>query len=402
MNQEKIGQFIALQRKERKLTQKELAEKLNVTNRSVSKWETGQCLPDVSLFEPLCNILNMDINELLAGEKLDKGSKERNKEVINFIEYSKKKNKIKVLVISLVSLFLIAIIILGTYFINNFNKTTIYELSGESENFRYSGGLLVVSNYKNVLSSGKVSVNNSELENVEILDVTLKSNNNIIVGGNKFFDGDGLIQEDYGYGEILNKEKVDNIDNWYLEIYYVVDNNLSVEKIDVNNEIVSKNNKFLIFKVGEISKEKEIKNEIDSKYDDGNFEYEIALMRYLEKKGYTHNVDSYSWMEKNIREYDEKTGEGVSIDPFWPRIMYRNKIDNNNYYLIQWTFMNPQSIKSPSFVVEGEFYGEKYSFSYNIEEDSIDCFEGECPGSAWEDAIRFLNDFDDIINFEGR
>ena len=72
MNQEKIGKFIAECRKKQKLTQEELAEKLNVNIRTISRWETGVSIPDLSLYEPLCNTLNITINELLSGSRLKK------------------------------------------------------------------------------------------------------------------------------------------------------------------------------------------------------------------------------------------------------------------------------------------------------------------------------------------
>lgn len=68
MNQKKIGAFIAECRKRKKLTQLELAEKLGETDRSVSNWENGVCLPDASLYRLLCDILQISINELFAGE----------------------------------------------------------------------------------------------------------------------------------------------------------------------------------------------------------------------------------------------------------------------------------------------------------------------------------------------
>lgn len=68
MDQKKIGVFIAECRKRKKLTQWELAEKLGVTDRSVSNWENGVCLPDASLYRLLCDILQISINELFAGE----------------------------------------------------------------------------------------------------------------------------------------------------------------------------------------------------------------------------------------------------------------------------------------------------------------------------------------------
>ena len=70
MNQIEIGRFIAECRKSKNMTQTQLAEILNTTNKSVSKWENGICLPDASLYEPLCDILGITINELFAGHKI--------------------------------------------------------------------------------------------------------------------------------------------------------------------------------------------------------------------------------------------------------------------------------------------------------------------------------------------
>lgn len=70
MNQADIGKFIAKCRKEKQLTQAQLAEKLNITDRAVSKWETGKSMPDSSIMLELCEILEITVNELLSGEKI--------------------------------------------------------------------------------------------------------------------------------------------------------------------------------------------------------------------------------------------------------------------------------------------------------------------------------------------
>lgn len=72
MNQERIGKFIAEQRKDKNLTQEQLAEKLGITKNAVSKWERGLGLMDMSLLKPLSDILDVNINEILAGEKIKK------------------------------------------------------------------------------------------------------------------------------------------------------------------------------------------------------------------------------------------------------------------------------------------------------------------------------------------
>lgn len=77
MNQTEIGKFIAKCRKEKKLTQAQLAEKLNITDRAVSKWETGKSMPDSSIMLALCEILGITVNELLSGENIDMESYEK-------------------------------------------------------------------------------------------------------------------------------------------------------------------------------------------------------------------------------------------------------------------------------------------------------------------------------------
>lgn len=71
MNQIKIGKFIAECRKKNNLTQMQLAEKLNITDRAISKWENGKGMPDSSIMLDLCNELKISVNELLCGELIE-------------------------------------------------------------------------------------------------------------------------------------------------------------------------------------------------------------------------------------------------------------------------------------------------------------------------------------------
>ena len=93
MNQEKIGKFIVKCRKDKKMTQSELAEKLGVTDKSIGNWENGRNMPDLSLFKPLCDVLGITINDLLSGEKISKDKyQERFEEnIVNTIDYSTKR-----------------------------------------------------------------------------------------------------------------------------------------------------------------------------------------------------------------------------------------------------------------------------------------------------------------------
>ena len=117
MDQKKIGKFIAEQRKNKKLTQEELANRLGVSINAVSKWERGICLMDMSLLKPLCEILDINVNELLSGEKIKNKDYSKNAEA-NFLNIFKlfNKYKYKQKILTIILILITSIIIIGTLF----------------------------------------------------------------------------------------------------------------------------------------------------------------------------------------------------------------------------------------------------------------------------------------------
>ena len=95
MNQEKIGKFIAKCRKDKHMTQQELAEKLGVSDRTVGNWENGRNMPDLSLFKPLCKEFNISLNDLMSGEIVEEKEYQEKLEenIINTIDYTNTKIK---------------------------------------------------------------------------------------------------------------------------------------------------------------------------------------------------------------------------------------------------------------------------------------------------------------------
>ena len=89
MDQVKVGKFIAECRKNKNLTQFQLAEKLNITDRAISKWETGKGMPDSSIMLDLCSELDISVNELLSGEKISMNDYNKKAEE-NLVEMAKK------------------------------------------------------------------------------------------------------------------------------------------------------------------------------------------------------------------------------------------------------------------------------------------------------------------------
>ena len=122
MNQIKIGKFIAAKRKEQNLTQEKLAEKLGITDRAVSKWETGKSLPDASIMLELCALLGITVNDLLCGEvvSMENYNEQMEKSLIEMVkqkEQSDKRLLTMEIVIGLIStIFLFVMLAVGIIF----------------------------------------------------------------------------------------------------------------------------------------------------------------------------------------------------------------------------------------------------------------------------------------------
>ena len=113
MDQEKIGKFIFELRKEKKMTQQELADKIGVTDRAISKWENGRGMPDLSLMRPLCDVLGITLNELISGERIEKKELQKKSEenILKTINYSNKKTKyFKLFLGCLITIFLLLVL----------------------------------------------------------------------------------------------------------------------------------------------------------------------------------------------------------------------------------------------------------------------------------------------------
>ena len=113
MDQIKIGKFIAECRKNVNLTQAQLAEKLGITDKAISKWERGIAMPDTSIMLELCDILGISVNELLSGEKIDMDNNEKKNEelLLEMAKEIEKKNKTiwttmwVIMIVSIIALF---------------------------------------------------------------------------------------------------------------------------------------------------------------------------------------------------------------------------------------------------------------------------------------------------------
>ena len=117
MDQEKIGKFISECRKKQNLTQLDLADKLNITDRAISKWETGRGLPDSSLMLDLCNILKISVNDLLSGEvvTMNEYNQKQEQTLLDMVK-QKEENDKRLLILEILIGIFSTIILLGFVF----------------------------------------------------------------------------------------------------------------------------------------------------------------------------------------------------------------------------------------------------------------------------------------------
>lgn len=237
MNQIKIGKFISECRKEKKLTQSQLAEKLNLTDKAISKWETGRGIPDSSIMLELCEILGISANELLSGEKIDE-EKYREKADRNIVLFTKEyeKNKrtkriILTVVIILIILFIVSII--GKLVYNNFELNVKYDrrvinCDIRDDNVIFINKGLSVVNYKYsvintenetmIFFEGKILLQNKIRSHFETWDSMAQ----LTDGRNPNFNTQIIIDKNK---DIVNcKEKI--------KIYYT---NMNVKKVNEQN-----------------------------------------------------------------------------------------------------------------------------------------------------------------------
>lgn len=155
MNQERMGKFIQEKRKEKNMTQQDLAEKLGVSNRTISKWETGRCLPDYSLINDLCKELDITINELFQGKDIDEES--------YTIEVKRKKLKAYLNAVKrYLILIIVAYLFYRLYVFGFYGLLTKYPIDDDENSFPKHG------NISNINVENKVMYNKEFDHNIRI------------------------------------------------------------------------------------------------------------------------------------------------------------------------------------------------------------------------------------------
>ena len=237
MDQEHIGKFIAECRKQKKMTQVELAEKLGVTEKSVSNWKNGRNTPDLSLFKPICDILDISINELMSGEKLNQDNYQEKLEE-NIINLSSKNNKTykKYLIIFFTTALVGFIIGLGLYILYETMEIDV----------KYDARVMEcnIQNNELVFQNKGISV-----FNMYYTTKTINDNNYIIFHNTVYLQKKRRSNWEYGesfatyltegripFASILTFDDLEDYDNVF--VYYTDDSIKKIEKLS-NSEFMN-------------------------------------------------------------------------------------------------------------------------------------------------------------------
>ena len=233
MDNKKIGLFIKEKRTFLGLTQKELANELNITDKAISKWETGLGLPDISLLEPLSKILGVTVTEILNGTDIEDTIKlsDADNYIIESINYSKNKykntiNKIITFLIVFISLILVILNIINIYnqhkdyYLDDIQNINTYQTMMNEDIKEIKNNFKIIKN-----SRGKYSDDDYKLIIKAISDINSSIDENILIN----YDGRGL-----KLNELLLTGNKNNIVTPLFSLSYIINNN-SKENTDMLN-----------------------------------------------------------------------------------------------------------------------------------------------------------------------
>lgn len=240
MNNKKFGSFIKELRKERNLTQEDLAKEFVVDRGTISKWERGEYIPSSDILLKISEYFDLTINELLAGEKLNKDNKEViNKITVDVLKEKEKKTKIikRIATTSILIILLLILSFLSYYFINNYNSISVHNLSGETERFNIDDGIMIISKQKVYIKIGEIQT--YEENEINYIRLYYKKNNKEyeIYKNSKI---EMTIVNIFGEDELFKYEDINYIkQNLYVDVIYNNEEKTETIKISVKEDFIN-------------------------------------------------------------------------------------------------------------------------------------------------------------------
>lgn len=227
MNNGTTGKIIKELRKEKNLSQRQLAEMIPISRQAVSKWERNERIPDASSLLRLSSIFDVTINELLIGKRIEKPSiKELENVTLELIDVSNKKidKSNNRFLITLIISCLLLILFLSYYFFNSYNSIQVYKISSNGNNFYTTSGLFIITREKTYLKIGNLDFKEDcTINNIKLL--YKKNGKNIIIFNDK--DINQEIMNIYGSEDYFKSSDIKYIIN---ESYLIINYNDNEEE----------------------------------------------------------------------------------------------------------------------------------------------------------------------------
>lgn len=318
MNIEKIGQFLKALRKERNLTQDQLAEYLNFDRTVISKWECGRKLPTVENFDALAKFYNVSINELVYGERMNKENAKEIKRIPIKIMIESQRIIHRVYTGCIMTILSAVFIVLICYFLSNYNSIKVYRVGGSTDNYVVKNTLMIISKHRSYLNFGEIDIIGDEGETISYDNYELYVKNGdtrIILASRE--DGD-LVEGLEKIDNYLNFNNINKfINNIYVDIY---DDNANIITIKLDATLEMTNNKVFYINDEDASNTENTKIGLKGKslpnFVRKNFKYDESKELYT----YSEIIDG----ENVDFEYDARSKE---INAYYNKFKYNYKYD---------------------------------------------------------------------------
>lgn len=363
-NEEDLGQLISSKRKEKNLTQKELAELLHISDKAISRWETNASIPDFKMLQQIGEILDISFKELIS-YKID----EKDEAVVNAIvkEYEKKTKKIEKNYRKLFLIFLLVVIflILLIFFRSTFNQFRLYDIAIIGDDYYESVGLYVDTNLQDYIYLGSLNLNKDiNMENATA-DIYIQNGNSKKIL--KHYDN---IANNIKFEIDKSYFKSNSLERYFDNVYIRVnDSNNDQEFIGQLNFVLRFSNNKIFYHINEET--------IDNNNDDDL----KNIKSKLKELGFKENAE-------NI--YVDPSGDfKYYVNGDYLVYLYDDSKANLRYNYKFYFESKKLIVAISSFKNTKEIIIEKYN--YDAKRDKMNCKVGQC--IDYKEVLKFLDKY---------
>ena len=361
-----LGKIITKYRKENNLTQLDLSKKLNITDKAISRWETGKSSPDLDMIARLSKLFKVDYNDLLKARLADdKDGEIIANEITEEFKEIKKRNAKKIKISIIIFLIIILIYTIAIIFTHTFNRFKVYNVGIDTNNIYIVNGIYVETRIRDTLNIGDLKIKGYEINNSDIISVDLY----YVANEKEYILQSYSSLENIRFDSNLSYIKVDDLskyfDNLYLNISIINTKNKETNyTVKLNFDLYFSNNKIFY------------KNQRKINVKSINLNTDEIKMILLENGFEEVNNNN---LLKEIKKYN------INYNSFANKINYTYKKNNLNY---RYTYNLLNNILEAIVYDENNLEIENYEYDA-INNKIINCKTGSC--NDYDEAMEILN-----------